>query len=151
MLNVSIDKILPVTEARARIAKLVDEVEKGDVYVITRGGKPAAVMVPVSRVGIIRDVKNVYPEQSRRVQAVENVGKDKNTEDVKNIQTFKNDTNTDIVKVKKTDDLPVPFEKKIDDVATVQDVKNVENNDIAGIPLNKVEEQLNQVQNSQIY
>lgn len=146
MLNVSIDKILPVTEARANIARLVDEVEKGDVYVITRGGKPAAVMVPVSRVGIIRDAENV-----QNVKVVENVGKDKNTEDVKNIQTFKNDTNTDIVKVKKTDDLPVPFKKKISDVVAVQDVKDVENSDITGIPLNKVEEQLNQVQNSQIY
>lgn len=146
MLNVSIDKILPVTEARANIARLVDEVEKGDVYVITRGGKPAAVMVPVSRVGIIRDAENV-----QNVKVVENVGKDKNIEDVKNIQTFKNDTNTDIVKVKKTEDLPVPFKKKISDVVAVQDVKDVENNDITGIPLNKVEEQLNQVQNSQIY
>lgn len=47
MLQVPIDKILPVTEARANISKLVDDVEKGNVYVLTRGGKPAVVVASV--------------------------------------------------------------------------------------------------------
>lgn len=49
MLQVALDKIMPVTEARANIAHLVDSVERGSIYVLTRGGKPAAVMVPVSK------------------------------------------------------------------------------------------------------
>lgn len=47
MLKVPIDKILPVTEARANISKLVDDVEKGDIFVLTRGGKPAVVVASV--------------------------------------------------------------------------------------------------------
>lgn len=50
MLQVNIDKILPVTEARAKIAQVVDEVSRGDVYVLTRGGKPVALVVPINLV-----------------------------------------------------------------------------------------------------
>lgn len=47
MLKVPIDKILPVTEVRANISKVVNDVERGDIYVLTRGGKPTAVIAPV--------------------------------------------------------------------------------------------------------
>ena len=50
MLEVDVNNILPVTEARAKIANLVDEVMKGNVYVLTRGGKPAVVVAPVDMV-----------------------------------------------------------------------------------------------------
>lgn len=49
MLEVDIDKILPVTEARDSFNKIVDEVEGTDhVYVLTKNGKPAAVVVGVN-------------------------------------------------------------------------------------------------------
>lgn len=48
MLEVEIDKILPVTEARDNFNKLVDEVESSDsLYVLTKNGKPCAVLVGV--------------------------------------------------------------------------------------------------------
>lgn len=47
MLKVPIDKIMPVTDARANISRLVDEVVAGEVYVLTRGGRPAVVVAPV--------------------------------------------------------------------------------------------------------
>lgn len=48
MLEVKIEKILPVTEARDSFNKLVDEVEGTDeLYVLTKNGKPAAVLVGV--------------------------------------------------------------------------------------------------------
>jgi len=48
MLEVKIEKILPVTEARDSFNKLIDEVEGTDeLYVLTKNGKPAAVIVGV--------------------------------------------------------------------------------------------------------
>jgi prevent-host-death family protein len=47
VLKVPIDKILPVTEARSNISKLVDDVEKGNIYVLTRGGRPSCVLAPI--------------------------------------------------------------------------------------------------------
>lgn len=49
VLEVDIDKILPVTEARDSFNKIVDEVEGTDhMYVLTKNGKPAAVVVGVN-------------------------------------------------------------------------------------------------------
>ncbi|MFA5158301.1 MAG: type II toxin-antitoxin system prevent-host-death family antitoxin [Patescibacteria group bacterium] len=49
MLEVDIDKILPVTEARDNFNKIIDEVEGTDhMYVLTKNGKPSAVIVGVN-------------------------------------------------------------------------------------------------------
>ena len=49
MLEVNIEKIVPVTEARDMFNKIVDEVEgTDDLYVLTKNGKPAAVVVGVN-------------------------------------------------------------------------------------------------------
>lgn len=48
MFDVPIDKIIPVTNARAQIASLVRDVQKTkSLYVLTRGGKPAAVLASI--------------------------------------------------------------------------------------------------------
>lgn len=48
MLEVNIDKIIPVTDARDSLNKIVDEVTAGDsLYVLTVNGKPSAVVVGV--------------------------------------------------------------------------------------------------------
>lgn len=41
-------KSVQLRTAKAELSKLVDAVERGDRVVITRHGKPAAVLVPVS-------------------------------------------------------------------------------------------------------
>ncbi|MFA7244303.1 MAG: type II toxin-antitoxin system prevent-host-death family antitoxin [Patescibacteria group bacterium] len=49
MLQVDIEKIIPVTEARDMFNKIVDEVEGTDnMYVLTKNGKPSAVLVGVN-------------------------------------------------------------------------------------------------------
>ncbi|MDO9593079.1 MAG: type II toxin-antitoxin system Phd/YefM family antitoxin [Erysipelotrichaceae bacterium] len=49
MLEVDIDKILPVTEARDNFNKIIDEVGGTDhMYVLTKNGKPSAVVVGVN-------------------------------------------------------------------------------------------------------
>jgi len=49
VLEVDIDKILPVTEARDSFNKIVDEVEgTNHMYVLTKNGKPTAVVVGVN-------------------------------------------------------------------------------------------------------
>ena len=48
MLEVDISKILPVTEARDSLNKIIDDVSAGDeLYVLTVNGKPSAVVVGV--------------------------------------------------------------------------------------------------------
>ena len=48
-MQVDIEKIIPVTEARDSFNKIVDEVEGSDeLYVLTKNGKPAAVIVGVN-------------------------------------------------------------------------------------------------------
>ena len=49
MLQVNIEKIIPVTEARDMFNRIVDEVEGTDeLYVLTKNGKPSAVVVGVN-------------------------------------------------------------------------------------------------------
>ena len=49
MLQVDIEKIIPVTEARDMFNKIVDEVEgTEEMYVLTKNGKPSAVIVGVN-------------------------------------------------------------------------------------------------------
>lgn len=49
MLQVDIEKIMPVTEARDKFNQLIDDVEDSDnLYVLTKNGKPCAVMVGVN-------------------------------------------------------------------------------------------------------
>ena len=49
MLQVDVDKIIPVTEARDSFNKIIDEVDNTDqMYVLTRNGTPAAVVVGVN-------------------------------------------------------------------------------------------------------
>ena len=48
-MQVDIDRIIPVTEARDKFNKIIDEVEGSDnIYVFTKNGKPASVMVGVN-------------------------------------------------------------------------------------------------------
>ncbi len=48
MLDVNVEKILPVTEVRDSLNKIIDEVEGSDeLYVITKNGKPSAILVGV--------------------------------------------------------------------------------------------------------
>ena len=48
MLEVQIENIIPVTEARDKFNQIVDAVENTDeLYVITKNGKPASIMVGV--------------------------------------------------------------------------------------------------------
>lgn len=43
--------VITITEARARLPELLDRVEKGEVFTITRHGQPVAEMTHPSRVG----------------------------------------------------------------------------------------------------
>lgn len=64
MLQVDIEKIVPVTEARDMFNKIVDEVEGSDeMYVMTKNGKPSAVIVGVNH------LEKLTGEQSAEVMA----------------------------------------------------------------------------------
>lgn len=60
MLQVNVDKILPVTEARDKFNQLVDGVEgTDDLYVLTKNGKPAAVVVGVNHLEKLTGEQNI--------------------------------------------------------------------------------------------
>lgn len=46
-LRVSLDNIIPLTEARDHFSQIVNEVQKDNLYVLTKGGKPAVAIVDV--------------------------------------------------------------------------------------------------------
>jgi prevent-host-death family protein len=67
MLEVNIEKILPVTTARDSLNKIVDEIEESDeLYVITKNGKPAAILVGVKHLEKLTgiDHKMILPDDS---------------------------------------------------------------------------------------
>ena len=41
------EKELGVTEARAKLRTIVEQVQRGDAYIISRHGQPAAAIVPI--------------------------------------------------------------------------------------------------------
>jgi prevent-host-death family protein len=42
-----VEKALGVTEARAKLRSIVEHVQRGDAYIISRHGQPAAAIVPI--------------------------------------------------------------------------------------------------------
>ena len=75
MLEVKIEKILPITEIRDSLNKIVDEVEGTDeLYVLTKNGKPAAVIAGVqhlekltgtSHEALLKDVEEDKPAEEQ--------------------------------------------------------------------------------------
>jgi prevent-host-death family protein len=47
MLKVSIDRVIPLTEARARLSELVEKTLGDQYWVMTKGGKPRVALVDV--------------------------------------------------------------------------------------------------------
>jgi prevent-host-death family protein len=47
MFEVDVSRVIPVTDARANISAIVNDALKGNIYVLTKGGKPAVVLAPV--------------------------------------------------------------------------------------------------------
>jgi prevent-host-death family protein len=48
MLKVSIDHIIPLTEARARLSELIEKTTGDQFWVLTKGGKPRVAVVDVN-------------------------------------------------------------------------------------------------------
>src|SRR3990167_1155792 len=46
-LKVSLENIIPLTEARDHFSQIVAEVQKDKLYVLTKGGKPAVAIIDV--------------------------------------------------------------------------------------------------------
>jgi prevent-host-death family protein len=50
-MKIDVHRILGTSEFRARVAEILDAVTAGETYVITRGGRPIAVISPVPTQG----------------------------------------------------------------------------------------------------
>ena len=67
MLDVNIEKILPVTEVRDSLNKIIDDVENTDeLYVVTKNGKPTAIVVGVHHLEKLTgiDHKEMMPDSA---------------------------------------------------------------------------------------
>lgn len=118
MLKIPIDKILPVTEARANISKLVDDVEKGDVYVLTRGGKPSVVVASVEYIKkMTENGSDEFFKKEENIDVKKDVQKEKNNlpeikeKSSKEVEEFK-EKGKDIVEKSKENNLPEKYENK---------------------------------------
>lgn len=80
-LKVSLENIIPLTEARDHFSQIVTEVQKDKLYVLTKGGKPAVAIIDVkylehltggevSRQNIVQEIKKA-PEKVGLPQMVE--------------------------------------------------------------------------------
>lgn len=59
MLDVKIENIIPYTEARDAIGELTDKVANSDdLYVLTKNGKPAAILVGVHHLETLTDISH---------------------------------------------------------------------------------------------
>ena len=57
-------KIVPFTEARARLSELLDEIEtRHEHVVITRNGSPAAVLVPAEEEEIMEEMLEILQDE----------------------------------------------------------------------------------------
>jgi prevent-host-death family protein len=84
VLKVPIDKIMPVTEIRANISKVVNDVENGDIYVLTRGGKPTAVIAPVDYIKKCDELDKTSIPTKKKV--AEDIDVQKNTQQIETPQ-----------------------------------------------------------------
>jgi antitoxin YefM len=57
-------RIVPFTEARARLSELLDELEaKHEHVVITRKGRPAAVLVPAEEQDVLEETLEILQDE----------------------------------------------------------------------------------------
>ena len=49
MINVPIDRIVPLTDARDNLSRVVSDIESDDegLYILTKGGKPAIAFISI--------------------------------------------------------------------------------------------------------
>lgn len=102
MFKIDVDKILPVTDARSSISAVVDEVMKGNTYVLTRGGRPAVAVIPVS---MLKDVKGISKlPVLQKDEKIEIVAKN-------DLQTLdrKAENNTDLLSTNSNEILPANY------------------------------------------
>ena len=130
MLKVPIDKILPVTEARSNISKLVDDVEKGNIYVLTRGGRPSCVLAPIDYIKKLEgdDSANKNPIFEKK-KAAKNIHESENLQvnnlpestETAELPEVINDKPTDIVPDDQKEELPAEFEKQETELVAEED------------------------------
>jgi len=118
MLKVPIDKIMPVTEVRANISKVINDVEGGDLYVLTRGGKPTAVIAPIDYIKKCTETNNTQKTVPADAHNPRKVQKN-------NYLVEKHELDNLPAKIVDTDTAPVVFEKKPDDIALKNDEETI--------------------------
>ncbi len=63
-MNISVNNIIPVTEARARLGDLTEEVSGSKYIVLTKGGEPKAAIVDVDYLTKLEDTVNKFYQKT---------------------------------------------------------------------------------------
>lgn len=56
------DKFITATEARQQFLRLLDEVQEGDRVIITRRGKPTAVVIDFERLQLLTELARLWQD-----------------------------------------------------------------------------------------
>lgn len=103
MLDVDIEKILPITEVRDSLNKIIDAViDSEDLYVVTKNGKPSAIIVGVHHLEKLTgiDHKMIIPEDtdvseaSEKAETIVNTPNDLATSDTPTLSSTSTDAST---------------------------------------------------------
>ncbi|WP_330332669.1 type II toxin-antitoxin system Phd/YefM family antitoxin [Streptomyces sp. NBC_00536] len=66
------DDSVSIREARANLAKLLDQAQEGEPTVITRGGAPVAAIVPIEEYNALEDAADeILARRARQILAGE--------------------------------------------------------------------------------
>jgi prevent-host-death family protein len=70
-LSVHMDRFLTATEARQQFLKLLEDIKEGEQVVITRRGKPAAIVIDFERHQLLAELARLWqdPQSLRLIRA----------------------------------------------------------------------------------
>ncbi len=102
-LKVSLENIIPLTEARDHFSQIVTEVQKDKLYVLTKGGKPAVAIIDV------KYLEHITGGEVKEEHVVEEIKKDPEKVGLAPMIEHKEDTSD---KIQETSEPKVPESPK---------------------------------------
>ena len=77
------EKTISIEEARKKLGRLVDDArQKGDLFIISKKGKPAAALVPIRVMELYKESKQVFLEI---IEAVHERNRNKSSDEIERL------------------------------------------------------------------
>lgn len=132
MLDVNIEKILPITAVRDALNKIIDEVEGSDqLYVVTKNGKPAAILVGVHHLEKLTGIshKEIMPDEPSTEADRDIADTTSTSPSPDEISETKIDSSPD-----NSGQLPTPIDSLRDNKAPSENIAPIESNPLSNQP-----------------